>query len=55
MPRLMGIFVSGTYAKMLGIYAHITSWLCELYLEYGSYIYPVVYVKFYSKFNFIYI
>ena len=34
------------YTKMLGLYAHIAYLSCELYLEYGSRICSVIYIKY---------
>ena len=34
------------YAKLLGLYAHVTCWLCELYLECGQLNFLFIYVKY---------
>ena len=38
------------YAKALDLHAHVACWPCELYLECGSHICSVVYVKYMYSF-----
>ena len=44
----IGVAVDVIYisANMLGLYVHLAGWLCELYLQCGSYIPSVIYVKY---------
>ena len=49
-----GCVLAYLYATMFGLCPNITCWLCELYLECGSHICPVVYVEVHVQCSLLY-